>query len=56
MEAHRIDSRGIQARGRQTDAKEGVASFLEKRAPRFQDRISMDLPQIWDTWEAPSFR
>ena len=56
MEAHRIDSRGIQARGRQADSKEGVASFLEKRPPRFPDRVSKDLPQIWDTWDAPSFR
>ncbi|MDB5447341.1 MAG: enoyl-CoA hydratase [Phenylobacterium sp.] len=56
MEAHRIDSRGIQARGRQADSKEGVASFLEKRPPRFPDSVSKDLPQIWDTWDAPSFR
>jgi enoyl-CoA hydratase/carnithine racemase len=31
MEAHKIDSRGVFARGRQADAKEGVVSFLEKR-------------------------
>ena len=30
MEAHKIDSRGIFARGRMQDAKEGVTSFLEK--------------------------
>jgi enoyl-CoA hydratase/carnithine racemase len=56
MEAHRIDSRGIQARGRQADSHEGVASFLEKRPPRFPDRVSKDLPDIWDTWDAPTFR
>lgn len=56
MEAHRIDSRGIQARGRQADSKEGVASFLEKRPPHFPDRVSCDLPDIWDTWSPPAFR
>src|SRR5271170_908040 len=31
MEAHKADSRAIQARGAANDAKEGVTSFLEKR-------------------------
>ena len=31
MEAHKVDSRGIYARGRSADVKEGVVSFLEKR-------------------------
>ena len=33
MEAHRVDSRGIQSRGASADAREGVESFLEKRQP-----------------------
>jgi hypothetical protein len=33
MEAHKVDSRGIYARGRSEDVKEGVVSFLEN-APR----------------------
>ena len=56
MEAHRADSRGIQARGRSGDAREGVTSFLEKRPPAFPDRISSDLPDIWAQWQAPDFR
>ena len=32
MEAHRVDSRAILERGRSADAREGVESFLEKRA------------------------
>ena len=31
MEAHKIDSRGVQYMGASADAKEGVESFLEKR-------------------------
>jgi enoyl-CoA hydratase/carnithine racemase len=55
MEAHRADSRGIQARGKSGDAREGVTSFLEKRAPQYPDRVSSDLPDIWDHWTPPSF-
>ena len=55
MEAHRADSRGIQARGKSGDAREGVSSFLEKRAPHYPDRVSTDLPDIWDHWTPPSF-
>jgi enoyl-CoA hydratase/carnithine racemase len=55
MEAHRADSRGIQARGKSGDAREGVTSFLEKRAPAYPDRVSKDLPDIWPHWQPPSF-
>ena len=55
MEAHRADSRGIQARGRSGDAREGVTSFLEKRPPQFPDAVSGDLPDIWPHWTAPKF-
>jgi enoyl-CoA hydratase/carnithine racemase len=56
MEAHRADSRGIQARGRSGDAREGVGSFLEKRQANFPDTVSGELPDIWPQWEAPGFR
>jgi enoyl-CoA hydratase/carnithine racemase len=55
MEAHQADSRGIQARGRSGDAREGVTSFLEKRAPHYPDRVSKDLPDIWPHWRPPTF-
>ncbi len=55
MEAHRADSRGIQARGKSGDAREGVSSFLEKRAPNYPDKVSTDLPDIWPHWTAPTF-
>jgi len=56
MDAHQADSRGIQARGKSGDAREGVTSFLEKRPARYPDRVSADLPDIWSHWEAPTFR
>ena len=47
MEAHRVDSRGILARGRSADVREGVESFLEKRPAVFTDRVSDGLPDIF---------
>ena len=57
MEAHRADSRGIHARGKMADAKEGVVSFLEKRPARYPDKVSTDVPDIWsEHWQAPTFK
>lgn len=54
MEAHIIDSRAIQARGKTEDAKEGIASFLEKRAASYPNRVSTDMPDLpWP--ETPQF-
>ncbi len=50
MEAHKIDSRGVFARGRQADAKEGVMSFLEKRTPVYPNKVSTDLPEYFPWW------
>jgi len=55
MHAHQADSRGIQARGRSGDAREGVVSFLEKRPANYPDKVSKDLPDIWPHWTAPEF-
>lgn len=55
MQAHRIDSRAIQARGRSADAREGVGAFLEKRAPRFPDRVSQDMPGFFPWWDELPF-
>jgi len=52
MEAHKIDSRAIYARGASTDAKEGVTAFLDKRAPTFANTVSKDMPAFFPWWEA----
>jgi len=55
MSAHRVDSRGIQIRGRSADTIEGVNSFLEKRPAKFEMTVSNDLPDIFPEWEEPQF-
>jgi enoyl-CoA hydratase/carnithine racemase len=55
MEAHRADSRAMFARGQSADAHEGVTSFLEKREPRFSDRVSDGLPELFPGREEPVF-
>jgi enoyl-CoA hydratase/carnithine racemase len=50
MEAHKVDSRSIFARGRSADVREGVTAFLEKRPPQFGDRVSRDMPPFFPWW------
>jgi enoyl-CoA hydratase/carnithine racemase len=51
MEAHKVDSRGIYARGRSDDVKEGVVSFLEKRPANFRNKVSSDMPDYFPWWQ-----
>lgn len=44
MDAHKLDSRGIQLRGQSADVKEGIESFMQKRDPNFPNRVSGDFP------------
>ncbi len=55
MEAHRIDSRGVAARGRAADIKEGLVAFGDKRTPNFPDKVSRDMPDFFPWWEEPEF-
>jgi len=55
IEAHRVDSLAIfyasQKSGKEGVASFGVASFLEKRAPVFTDKVSTDMPPFYPWWE-----
>lgn len=55
MEAHKVDSRGIQATGASADAREGVESFLEKRDANYTLKPSTDMPDFFPWWEDPEF-
>ena len=56
MEAHKVDSRGIFAMGASPDVKEGIAAFLEKRAPQFPMKPSSDMPAFYPWWEDRPFK
>ncbi len=55
MEAHKVDSKGVFARGRQADAKEGVMSFLEKRTPNYPNKVSTDMPGFFPWWSERTY-
>ena len=55
MMAHRIDSRTIYRLSRSADAKEGIASFLEKRSPSYPDTVSGDMPDFYPWWDEPGY-
>jgi hypothetical protein len=55
MDAHRVDSALVDALGPGADVREGVLSFLEKRAPEFPDRVPRDLPRPYPWWVDPTF-
>lgn len=56
MESHRADSRSMRLRGASADAREGIASFLEKRPPVYPDRVSSDMPDLWPDWTPPAYK
>src|ERR1700692_3883728 len=51
MGAHQVETRGIYARGRSDDVREGVVSFLEKRPAVFRDKVSADMPDYFPWWD-----
>jgi len=55
MEAHRVDSRLVYARGQSADAREGVTAFLEKRKADFPCAPSRDMPACYPWWCEPEY-
>jgi hypothetical protein len=55
MEAHKVDSRGIDSRGASGDVREGVMSFLEKRPAKFPENVSSGMPAFFPWWEEREF-
>ena len=55
MDAHRLDSRLIWSRGASADTAEGVASFLEKRAAVYPNKLSADLPHFGPWMDDPEW-
>ncbi|MEP4784295.1 MAG: crotonase/enoyl-CoA hydratase family protein [Erythrobacter sp.] len=55
MMAHRIDSKAIYTLSRGVDAKEGIASFLEKREPSYPGKVSSDMPDFYPWWDEPEY-
>jgi enoyl-CoA hydratase/carnithine racemase len=51
MEAHKVGSRGIYARGRSDDVKEGVMAFLDRRPANFMNKVSSDMPDYFPWWD-----
>lgn len=49
IEAHKVDSLAVFYTSLK-DGKEGVASFLEKRAPEFKSQASTDMPAFYKDW------
>ncbi len=55
MMAHRVDSRAIYRLSKGADAREGIESFLEKRAPDFPGKVTTDMPDFYPWWDEPGF-
>ncbi len=55
VEAHKIDSRAIYRLSRGADAKEGIASFLEKRRAMYPGKVSADMPDFYPWWDDRSY-
>jgi enoyl-CoA hydratase/carnithine racemase len=55
MEAHRVDSPGVNTTGAGPDAREGITAFFEKRSPEWRQQVPADLPDWFPWWDQPPF-
>lgn len=55
VQAHRVETHALNLRGVGPDAKEGISALVQKRPPRFPERVSKDLPNLFPHWPAPEF-
>ena len=55
MDAHRVDSPGVEHTGGGADSREGIAAFFEKRPARWKLRVPGDLPDWYPWWDPSEF-
>jgi hypothetical protein len=55
MSAHILESRSLTAMFGSDDAREGGASFIEKRPPKFTMEPSRQMPDFFPWWKEPTF-
>jgi len=55
MEAHQLESKGLNWIFGMPDAKEGIMSFLEKRTPAFPMKPGKDMPAFYPWWKDRPF-
>ena len=57
MEAHKVDSRGIYARGRsRRRRRKAWCRFCEKRPAQFKDKVSTDMPDYFPWWDEREYK
>lgn len=56
MDAHRLDSRGVNYMGANADSREGVESFFEKRSPNFTMSVATDFPEDFGLPPEPPYK
>jgi enoyl-CoA hydratase/carnithine racemase len=54
LAANRLESKALLALGTMADAREGVASFKDKRSPQFPLSLH-DLPELYPWWTEEPF-
>jgi len=55
MSAHILESRSLTSMFGSDDAREGGASFMEKRPPEFTMKPSRQMPDFFPWWQEPTF-